>query len=324
MDSDFSKLHQIVLNIYKDFQKICSEHNLHYFAISGTTLGAVLWNGIIPWDDDMDIAMPVEDYKKFVKICKKSLPAHLAFSEYIWFGGKLHDKNTTYTNINYIHDPSRYNGVFIDIVPLIGLPNDETERKSFIKNLETFQKFGILFDRYQDKEYGLIKLNQWKDSILQAFPFGSTNYLMDFSDPRYVLSSKGFLNPLIMPFEDTTIPVSSNYEEDLSIQYGKYQKYPPKNQRNSIHFEQSILKLNTPYQTIASEYHKLPQWTKQMLTKKNQNEGSYLKSLYYNQDLLEKSNQEKTQALEELDKLSKMQRYHQEHPIKSIFKKMPD
>lgn len=328
MGNDYTKLHQIVLGIYKDFQKICDKHNLRYFAISGTTLGAVLWKGIIPWDDDIDIAMPVSDFRKFVKLCKTSLPPHLAFSEYIWFGGKLHDKRTTFTNINYIHDPSRYNGIFIDIVPLIALPNDESERSQFIDNLKTFQKFGILFDRYDDNEYGLTKLTHWRNSIMTAHEFGSTDYVMDFSDPRYVLSSKGFINPTIMPFEDTTIPVSSNYKEDLTTQYGKYQKYPPESARGSIHFDQSVLELHTPYQTIATEYQNLPKWIKSLFTKKNQNEGSYLKSLYYNQDLANKANQEKDLITEKLNKttatLAELRQYHRQHPIKSIFKKSPN
>lgn len=289
MTEDYSEIHKVVLDIYKTFKSLCEKNNLRYFAISGTTLGAVLWNGIIPWDDDMDIAMPAEDYKKFVNICRHSLPAHLAFSEFIWFGGKLHDRRTTFTNINYIHDPSRYTGIFIDIVPLIALPDDETERLSFINNLKEFQKFGLLFDRYKDSEYTPSKLNQWRNSILSAYSFGTTKYVMDFSDPRYVLSASGFLKPLIMDFEDTSIPVSSNYQEDLTIQYGKYKKYPDKKTRRSIHESQSILDPHTPYDRIAREFKNLPKWAQSMFNKKNANEGFYLKNLYYTQDLLAQS-----------------------------------
>ena len=56
MDDDNLALHSIILDIYRDFKKICDIHHLRYFAISGTTIGAVYWNNIIPWDDDMDIA----------------------------------------------------------------------------------------------------------------------------------------------------------------------------------------------------------------------------------------------------------------------------
>ena len=327
---NYTELHKSVLNIYKDFQKICIEYNLNYYAISGTTLGAALWQGIIPWDDDIDIAMPTKDYEKFVKICKKFLPTHLSFSEYIWFGGKLHDKKTTFTNINYIHNPKRYNGVFIDIVPLIALPDDPAKRSLFINDLKNFQKFGILFDRYQDHEYSDSKLNQWRKTILNAYSFGSTNYVMDFSDPRYVLSSKGFIHPTIVKFEDTTIPISSNYKEDLSIQYGHYKKYPDKKIRESIHAQQSILKLHTPYDNLAKEFKQLPKWAQTMFIKKNNNEGSYLKSLYYTQDLLSKTTEElevNKKKLETVEKeltlvkseLNNIKDYSKKHPFKTFY-----
>ena len=55
------ELHKIILEIYDIFKKICEKEGYRYFAISGTTIGAGFWKGIIPWDDDMDIAMPIED-----------------------------------------------------------------------------------------------------------------------------------------------------------------------------------------------------------------------------------------------------------------------
>ena len=312
MDNNSDELHKIILNIYKSFQKICTEHKLRYFAISGTTLGAVLWKRIIPWDDDMDIAMPAEDYKKFINVCKSSLPKHLVFSEYLWFGGKLHDDRTTFTSINYIHNPSRYNGIFIDIVPLVALPDKKEERIHFIENLKTFQKFGLLYDRYNDTEYGEKKLAQWKNQILTTHKFGSTAYVMDFSDPRYILSSKGFNHPVNMQFKDTFIPVSSNYQEDLTTQYGDFKKYPDKKSRQSIHGQQSILNLHSSYKNLAKEFDALPQWTKDMFIKKNQNEGLYLKSLYYTQGLLKNSNKELERVNLELKKIKA-------HPFNTFF-----
>lgn len=315
MKENYTELHKIVLDIYKEFKSICEKNNLRYFAISGTTLGAVLWNGIIPWDDDMDIAMPADDYLKFINICKTHLPKHLSLSQYIWFGAKLHDNRTTFTSINYIHDPKKYNGVFIDIVPLIALPNDDNSRTALIEDLKNFQKFGLLYDRYNDKEFGLTKLQQWKKTILTSYKFGSTKYVMDFSDPRYVLSASGFNRPTIMRFEDTSIPVSSNYEEDLSIQYGKYTKYPDKKTRQSIHDQQSVLKLHTSFKELATQFNQLPEWAKTMFIKKNENEGFYLKSKYYIEDLLSQANnsiKEKDRTINQLnDRLS----YYKKHPI---------
>ena len=56
------------LEVYKAFAAFCEKHGLTQFAIYGTTLGAVRHQGFIPWDDDMDIGMPREDYEKFIAL----------------------------------------------------------------------------------------------------------------------------------------------------------------------------------------------------------------------------------------------------------------
>ena len=279
--AEFVALHNTVLNIYKSFKELCEAHGLRYFAISGTTLGAVLWKGFIPWDDDMDIAMPVEDYGKFVSL-KNELPSELAFSEYLWFGGKLHDKRTTFTNIHYAIDTGRYNGVFIDIVPLIALPDDKEDRDSFIKELKAFQKSGLIWDRYGEL-YGVSskkELFAWQKRLLKSYKFGETSFIMDFSDPRYVLSAKGFLDPVPAVFEDTVIPLSSNAKNDLSIQYGRYKKYPPVEKRTSLHQMLGILDLNKPFSYYAESFDMLPDWCKSLFRAKHTGECLYLKNIY--------------------------------------------
>ncbi|MBQ7802635.1 LicD family protein [Candidatus Saccharibacteria bacterium] len=292
--SDFAPLHKIVLNIYKDFRVFCEKNNLRFFAISGTTLGAVLWDGFIPWDDDMDIAMPVEDYLRFRKLSKR-LPDYLEFSEYVWFGGKLHDKRTTFTNIHYAIKPDRYNGIFIDIVPLIALPNDEVEREEYIADLKKFQMSGILYDRY-DVLFEISskkELYRWRDKFFHTYTFGDTDYVMDFSDPRYTLSSSGFISPVMANFEDTKIPLSSNARADLSIQYGKYTKYPSKSSRRSIHQMLGILDLETPFSEYAQAYNALPDWVKSLFLSKHTGERLYLESIYSLQNQLTYMNAER-------------------------------
>ena len=125
------KIQKINLETYKAFAKLCEKHQLRYFAISGTALGVHFWDGFIPWDDDMDIAMPIEDFEKFRKTFYKELPKPYGFIELPELGGKIYNSNTTLIEAPYAFLPSQYYGVFIDIVPLIGLPDDPKERKDF-------------------------------------------------------------------------------------------------------------------------------------------------------------------------------------------------
>ena len=70
------------LAVLKEIIKICKNHNLRYFAIGGTCIGAVRHNGFIPWDDDIDIAMPRDDYEKLRNEFYTELPDHMVKLDY--------------------------------------------------------------------------------------------------------------------------------------------------------------------------------------------------------------------------------------------------
>ena len=62
------------LAVLNEVDRICTKHNIQYFAEWGTLLGAIRHGGFIPWDDDMDIAMKRADYEKFLKVAPQELP----------------------------------------------------------------------------------------------------------------------------------------------------------------------------------------------------------------------------------------------------------
>jgi lipopolysaccharide cholinephosphotransferase len=74
------EIQSAILDVFKEFRRICENNHLVYFAIGGTCIGAVRHKGFIPWDDDLDVAMPYPDYKKIIEVCKTQLrPSYSIF-----------------------------------------------------------------------------------------------------------------------------------------------------------------------------------------------------------------------------------------------------
>ena len=70
------EIHARVLAIAKEFDKICTRHQIPYYMLGGTMLGAIRHKGFIPWDDDMDFGVPIAYYDQLEEILKEELPSN--------------------------------------------------------------------------------------------------------------------------------------------------------------------------------------------------------------------------------------------------------
>lgn len=121
----------IEIRMLFEVQKICKKHNLKYYAIAGTLLGAVRHKGFIPWDDDLDIAMPRNDYEKFLMYAVKELPSECKlqtpWTDIGYFQGhaKLRMDGTTAIRQIQWKEGYKFNqGIFIDVFPLDNIPDN--------------------------------------------------------------------------------------------------------------------------------------------------------------------------------------------------------
>lgn len=116
------------LNILVEIDKVCRKHNITYWLDGGTLLGAVRHKGFIPWDDDMDIAMPLKDYDKFVKTAQKELPSHLFLQTKTTDKSAIHpitkvrDLNSFYVEFKDDFSADYQKGLYVDITPFIDFP----------------------------------------------------------------------------------------------------------------------------------------------------------------------------------------------------------
>ena len=120
------------------------EHKLTYYVMNGTMLGAARHNGFIPWDDDVDIAMPRKDYEILCDLLKNPIDHYVIESpngdadDFLYTYAKFYDMNTSMTEY------SRKNicrGVYIDIFPLDGLGNTLEEAKKYYKKIDRKNMF---------------------------------------------------------------------------------------------------------------------------------------------------------------------------------------
>ena len=128
-----NKLQQIEFEMLEAFVDVCEKLNLKYYLVCGSALGAVKYGGFIPWDDDIDVALPRSDYEIFCNEAQKYLPKHIFLQNYRTdknfpsLGSKLRNSNTTYIEIPH-KNLNMHQGVFIDVFPLDGVPEKHEDK----------------------------------------------------------------------------------------------------------------------------------------------------------------------------------------------------
>jgi putative licD-family phosphotransferase len=264
--SDIKIIQNKILSILKEFISICEENNLTYYALGGTLLGAVRHKGFIPWDDDIDIGMPREDYEKFKKLAPHVLPGNLRI-----FNNPMNLDITQLVDKNVVVKiANSESNVFIDIFPLDGYPEKGVFAAEFHSSRILLQrmlcKISVL-DQLEDKDRGtlenlIVKISKTlriqkllsKDAlvknlhkVIQKYDFNTSSYVGNVLGryrAREIVPREYFKEPVSLTFEDTMINCPTKYKEYLSEIYGDYMKLPPVEDRVAHNIELVSLNRN--------------------------------------------------------------------------------
>ena len=257
-----SEVQHILLNIAKEFDRICTQHHIPYYMLGGTMLGAVRHKGFIPWDDDMDFGVPIEHYQELIDYLERELPIPYRCCTYknhpavLYNFIKIEDRLTCIDDKTIALPMEQKLGVNIDIFPLntcvLGGEAEKKVRKkidllgklyqeSFAhpnsRLRKTAKRCLRLFTGSSPKKMQQ-KINQLLLSIHQGDSLG--NLLGRWSE-KEIVPIGWYGSGKRYEFEDTSFVGLEDYDNYLTRLYGDYRQLPPLGEREA-HVENVFLR----------------------------------------------------------------------------------
>ena len=259
------------LDILKRLVQLCDRYGIPYFALGGTLLGAVRHQGFIPWDDDVDIGIPREEYRRFLAIAREELAAPYAVktfwedADYPYYFSRVVNARVEVADRSAIQEKRQY--AWIDIFPLDGMPSGRFRR--------TVQKYRLLYARllFQYSRFSslvsvalpnrplherllirlgrLLPVERWVspggalkrlDALLTRYSYAESDYvvnLMGAGKFKEMFPKSVYEDTALYRFEDMTLKGPADYDRVLTQMYGDYLTPPPEAERNK-HFTEVV------------------------------------------------------------------------------------
>ena len=241
------------LDILKNVLALFEKHGITYFALGGTMLGAVRHKGFIPWDDDIDIGVPREDYERLTEVFKE-LPEHLFFDsveadpDYLHYFAKVENRRFQIHSKRSVNGETEY--AWVDLFPLDGMPNSGWRRKihgwailahramyviarfdetaNLARENRPFSErvmiWGVKAFRLQ-RLFSKQRTRRSMDRTLKRFPYATSNYNLNAMGAyklREMFNKEVFGEGRLYPFEDIEIRGAQDYETYLTQMYGDW------------------------------------------------------------------------------------------------------
>ena len=244
-------LQERLVLLLKRFHDFCVKHNLRYYVVGGTCLGAVRHEGFIPWDDDIDVGMPRKDYNRLLELVKEEkigenciVEAPLENKDYIYAFAKMYDTTTTLVE-NTVNKLIR--GVYIDIFPLDGCGDSISEVEKHFKKIDiqvnilrakvcAINKKRKFYKNFIIALFRLLPISKRKIvsriiRLSEGKDFDQCIYVGNFVGGwhfKEVVKREWFGEPKLYKFEDIQVYGPNNADAYLSNVYGDYMKLPPR------------------------------------------------------------------------------------------------
>lgn len=263
MNNYLDKLHRTLVEILDYVVSVCNENKLNYFLVYGTALGAYRHKGFIPWDDDLDIGMPREDYQTFLRIMEKKKNENFSIqnedSEKNWYlqFSKVRKKGTLFIE-SIAEDMYENNGIYIDIFPLDYVKDANNQSYNRHRILINYVKHGLKFNACKKLYRSQKSIPAYLADYLFSLPVGmlprrkmlnwlnrqcigdctkkEARYIAQYDD-KYavqVMAYDVYFPARQIEFEGKLYSVPNKIEDYLSIAYGStYMELPPIEQRKT-------------------------------------------------------------------------------------------
>lgn len=279
-----TELQQRLYVILKEFIRVCDKHHLRYFVDGGTLIGALRHKGFIPWDDDIDVAMPREDYDKYLSLQHEYdgtpyfIQTWRTDPHYTYCFAKLRDSSTTFIESIYAHHRINH-GLWIDIFPIDGVSYKDKPREKFAHRFrfvwwmnymsylpqltrkfhkETF--FKDLWWNFVGCLFYLGDIFHWRNRVVEHFmkhhkldesKVAASYY--DFKPKRQAMPKYIFDEYIRVPFEDIEVNALKHYDEYLTVLYGDWRTPPPKEEQIGMHHDKGC-SLTQNYEAYMREH----------------------------------------------------------------------
>ena len=253
------ELKEIEFNLLKVFDAFCKENNIRYFLAYGTLLGAIRYKKFIPWDDDVDLLIPREDYDRMITLFKDDERYRLfAFEKdqnYLFPFAKLCDMTTRKDEFGY--ECKVELGVDIDLFPLDAWDDDLEKAKKEAKKIKTLMFYlGLSKLKKSDSAHPLKRAVK-AALMIWCKMLGGKHFIREIQKEtckegqkgnayvgakswcvygaKGIIPAEAFAEAVDIEFEGEMFPAPVGYDTYLTCLYGDYLPEPPKEKQKTHH-----------------------------------------------------------------------------------------